>query len=35
MILGHTSIWIDHLRRSDPTLAALLDGSQVSILVLH
>jgi predicted nucleic acid-binding protein len=31
MILVDTSIWIDHLHRSDPTLAALLDGSQVSM----
>ena len=29
MILVDTSIWIDHLHRSDPTLATLLDGSQV------
>ena len=29
MILIDTSIWIDHLHRSEPTLAALLDGSQV------
>jgi predicted nucleic acid-binding protein len=29
VILVDTSIWIDHLRRSDPTLVALLHGSQV------
>lgn len=29
MILVDTSIWIDHLRRGVPALAALLHGSQV------
>jgi predicted nucleic acid-binding protein len=29
MILVDTSIWIDHLHRSDPSLVALLNGSQV------
>jgi predicted nucleic acid-binding protein len=29
MILIDTSIWIDHLHRSEAALAALLDGSQV------
>jgi predicted nucleic acid-binding protein len=30
MILVDTSIWLDHLHRSVPTLATLLDGSQVN-----
>jgi predicted nucleic acid-binding protein len=29
MILVDTSIWVDHLRRGDPTLAALLQNGQV------
>lgn len=29
MILVDTSVWIDHFRRHDATLAALLDGGRV------
>lgn len=29
MILADTSVWVDHLRRTDPSLAALLHGGQV------
>ncbi|WP_349897424.1 type II toxin-antitoxin system VapC family toxin [Parafrigoribacterium soli] len=29
MILVDTSVWIDHLHRSDPVLVGLLDGSSV------
>ena len=29
MILVDTSVWVDHLRRGDKTLAALLDGGAV------
>jgi predicted nucleic acid-binding protein len=31
-VLVDTSVWIDHLRRSDPKLVALLEGTQV---VMH
>ena len=31
-VLVDTSVWIDHLRRSDPNLVALLEGTQV---VMH
>lgn len=29
MILADTSVWVDHLRRDDRTLAALLDGGMI------
>jgi predicted nucleic acid-binding protein len=29
MILADTSVWIDHFRRANPVLAALLDGGHV------
>lgn len=29
MILVDTSVWIDHLRRSEPDLVALLEGDEV------
>lgn len=29
MILVDTSVWIEHFRRGDPNLSALLDGSRV------
>jgi predicted nucleic acid-binding protein len=29
LILVDTSVWVDHLRRGDATLAALLDGGRV------
>ena len=29
MILVDTSVWIDHLRRSDPTLSALLERREI------
>lgn len=31
MILADTSVWVDHLRSGDPTLATLLDLNQVMI----
>ena len=29
MILADTSVWVDHLRKGDPALAALLNNGQV------
>lgn len=29
MILADTSVWVDHLRQGDPTLASLLDAGSV------
>ena len=29
MILADTSVWVDHLRKGDPALAALLNDAQV------
>ena len=31
MILVDTSIWVDHLRREEPTLSDLLNDSQVLV----
>lgn len=31
MILVDTSVWVDHLRRGDPQLAALLDSAAVLV----
>ncbi|NNM45943.1 PIN domain-containing protein [Knoellia koreensis] len=31
MILVDTSVWIDHLHRSDPALTELLDGDEIGV----
>ena len=31
MILADTSVWVDHLRRSDPTLRAALEANEICI----
>lgn len=31
MILADTSVWVDHLRSSDPTMASLLAGGKIAM----